>query len=207
LLAKPLKPEALLKTLISLVLSKPGLSLLYGPQGSYKTSISLSLLSRVGGTKVYVATGKHVLLRVPETITLYKSMDILDDLFLPFFLAHEATEKGTPIYVVYDSFIANFAGARGYLYSKVVIKSLVSCLILLREFSRAFSSPVVLVVTEHPTVAKPPLWKVVSRLVGVAVRIEVKEGVVVVSQQDPSLTPLSVWTVSEEELRGVLANP
>lgn len=201
-------PPHFVSRLYHLLLSKPGLSLLYGPQGAYKTSLALKALNMESvRVRVLVLTGKHVMLEDPPGVTVMRLHTILDDLKLPFDLEFLSVERGLPLAVVYDSFVANFAGARGYMASRAVLKSLVACLALLRDHAARRGSSVLLVSPRHPYTGSPPLWKFFSRFVERIIEVSVGRGVVTAVQRAATLEPLATWTTPESELREYLEDP
>jgi len=157
--------------------------------------------------RVLVLTGKHVVLEDPPGVIVMRLHTILDDLRLPFELEFLSDEKGLPLAVVYDSFVADFAGARGYMASRAILKSLVTCLALLRDHAARRGSSVLLVSPRHPYTGNPPLWKFFSRFVERIVEINVNRGVVTAVQRALTLEPLATWITLESELREYLEDP
>lgn len=203
-----LPAQVFVDKLFSLLAGEPGVGVLYGPQGAYKTSLALNLLKQESNRlPIYIATGKHLLIEVPPEIKVFKLRHIIDDIKVPFRLWHLSCTMGKSLIVVYDSFIANFAGARGYLSSRAILKSLVGCLEMLRHLARRRDAVVVLILPRHPATGAPPLWRLIGRLVDRVVEIEVRDGVVSAVQRSVSLEPLTAWFIREGELRDYVEDP
>ncbi len=181
--------------------SKPGLNLLYGPPGSYKTTLLLGSMAGLRGfRRVYVASGKHRLYEYPRWLTVYLSGDIFANFAITLALYQMAPREAEPLAVAYDTLVADYAAARAFLRWRAVAKVMATVLAVLRDLADEYSARVVVVSLPRVRSGVPVFWGLISRFVDGAVSLSVEGERLIARFKDHELNVVAEDSVGVETL-------
>lgn len=157
---------------LKLFFQKPGIRILFGNIGTFKTALML-YLSRLEEKPIfYIATGKHIYRDLGNNakLTMIKSKSIFTDVEAVLKLNKILEEDSI---VIHDTLTANMLISRAYLREKIVAKSMLLILSTYREIVERKRSFVILVDYVNRLVDKPTSWRLSKHYVDSFIKSEI----------------------------------
>jgi len=162
------------KRVLRLFFQKPGMRILFGDIGTFKTALMLYLSKFREEPTFYIATGKHIYYDIDTEslpkLRVIKSKSIFTDIETVLELIRTPEES---FIVIHDTLTANMLISRAYFREKIVAKSMLLILNTYRELVDKKKGIVILIDYVNKLTGKPISWRLSKYYVDSVVKSEI----------------------------------